>query len=265
MEIGGAHRRPASMGRAEAVGLQRRGLASFVRMLASGADSSSLFERDGVLASIVPSVPERSVMNSVAYRDAASLSSALGELERAYEEAGVRAWTVWVPEDERDAVSLLGRAGHRLDATPMAMVLDLGRLEEASRDELDWDAAAAPADVGLVNDLAYGFETGTFGAAIGRLPAGLPLRLYQARVDGRPASVLATLDDGGDCGVYLVATLREHRGRGLARRLLHVALAEARERGLRTSTLQATKLGYPVYERLGYEPICVVEMWERRR
>jgi GNAT superfamily N-acetyltransferase len=253
------------MGRAERVALQRRGLASFVRMLGAGADSSSLFERDGMVASIVPSVPERSVMNSVVYRDAESLGSGLDELERAYGAAGVRAWTVWVPEDERDAARLLDHAGHRLDATPMAMVLDLGRLEEANRDELDWDVAAAPADVGRVNDLAYGFDAGTFGAAISRFPAGLPLRLYQARVDRRPACVLATLDDAGDCGVYLVATLKEHRGRGLARRLLHTALGEARERGLRTSTLQATRLGYPVYEALGYEPICLLEMWERRR
>jgi hypothetical protein len=46
---------------------------------------------------------------------------------------------------------------------------------------------------------------------------------------------------------------------------MHVALAEARERGLRTSTLQSTKFGYPVYERLGYEPVCRIQMWERRR
>jgi hypothetical protein len=44
-----------------------------------------------------------------------------------------------------------------------------------------------------------------------------------------------------------------------------VALAEARGRGMETSTLQSTKLGYPVYERLGYERVCALEMWERRR
>ena len=32
-----------------------------------------------------------------------------------------------------------------------------------------------------------------------------------------------------------------------------------------TSSLQATKFGYPVYARLGYEPICAIEMWERRK
>ena len=90
--------------------------------------------------------------------------------------------------------------------------------------------------VARINDLAYGFEEPTFGAAMTDLPAEPPLRLYQARVDGEPVSVLGTIDDGDDCGIYLVATLKGHRGKGLARRLLHVALAEARDRGLRTST-----------------------------
>ena len=64
--------------------------------------------------------------------------------------------------------------------------------------------------------------------------------------------------------MYLVATLAEHRGQGLARRLLHVALAEARERGLRDLEPPGDQVGYPVYARLGYEPICAIEMWERR-
>jgi GNAT superfamily N-acetyltransferase len=147
------------------------------------------------------------------------------------------------------------------------MVLDLARLPDAESggDDLDWDAGASPEEVGRVNDLAYGLSPGTFGAALGRLPDDLPLRLYRARVDGEEACVLGTLDDGADCGIYLVATLPEHRGRALARRLLHRALADASERGLRTSTLQSTKLGYPVYQRLGYETVCAIEMWERRR
>jgi len=251
--------------RSAAIDLQRRGLAAFVRILGRGSESSALFEREGVLGAIVPAVPERSVLNSVAYRDAGSLGAALDELAAAYEEAGVRAWTVWVPEDDREAARLLEAAGHKLDATPVAMNLDLAELPEPERVDLDWDGRATPPDVGRVNDLAYGLEPGSFGAALTRLPADLPLRLYQARVDGEPVAVVGALDHGDDCGIYLVATLKGHRGKGLARRLLHVALAEARERGCRSSTLQATKLGYPVYERLGYAPVCTLQMWERRR
>jgi len=250
--------------RSAAIELQRRGLAAFVRLLARGSASSTLFERDGVLGAIVPACPDRSVINSVTYRDAGSLAAALEELAAAQDAAGVRSWTVWVPEEDRDVAATLEAAGHRLDGTPMAMTLDLARLPDPETEELDWDARATTADLSRINDLAYGFQAPTFGSALTDLPPDLPLHLYQARVDGEPASVIGTLDDGDDCGVYFVATLKEHRGKGLARRLMHAALAEARERGLRTSTLQATKLGYPVYERLGYEAICTLEMWEWR-
>jgi predicted acetyltransferase len=84
-------------------------------------------------------------------------------------------------------------------------------------------------------------------------------------VDDDPACVLGTYDNEDDCEIYFVATEAEHRGKGLARRVLHQALLEARERGMRISNLQATKMGYPVYARLGYDPICTLEMWERRK
>ena len=254
----------AGIDRDRAIELQRRGLRSFARVLGSGAEDSMVLEPDGVTAAVVPSVPDRSVVNSVGYRDAAALGAALEELSAAYDEAGVRAWTVWVPEDDREAAALLEASGSRLDAEPVAMVVDLAALGEPDGDELDWDGAAPTQVMARINDLAYGWPEGTFGAAMRGLAVVGGLRLYQARVDGDPACVLGTYDDGDDCGIYFVATLGKHRGQGLARRLLHRALVEARERGLTTSSLQATKLGYRVYERLGYEPICTLQMWERR-
>jgi hypothetical protein len=43
------------------------------------------------------------------------------------------------------------------------------------------------------------------------------------------------------------------------------ALADARERGCDVSTLEATVMGRPVYERLGYRTLGALEMGERRR
>ena len=253
------------MDRTAAMRLQRASLATFLRLVGRGSGGSALFERDGVLGAIVPACPDRSVINSVTYRDAASLGAALPELAAAHERAGVRAWTVWVPEDDREAAALLETAGHHFDAAPAAMVLELADLSEPDPQRLDWDARAGTEVVARINDLAYGYERSTFGAAVTTVPADVPLRLYQARVEGEPVSVLGTIDEGDDCGVYLVATLKGHRGNGLSRRLLHLALAEARERGMRTSSLQASKLGQPVYEGLGYETICELHMWERRQ
>jgi GNAT superfamily N-acetyltransferase len=234
------------------------------RALAAGSEGGHLIEAEGVVAAVVPALPGRSVFNSVLYRRPENLAAARDELARAYDRAGVRAWTVWVPEADRASAELLAAAGHVLDATPRAMALDLNDLAPPDPDDLEWTAQASLDDLKRINDAAYGDEPGTFELGIGTPPEDA-WRLYSADRDGRAASVLATTDADGDCGVWWVATLPEARGRGLAARLLHVALAEARERGMETSTLQSTKLGRPVYERLGYLDLCELGMWELRR
>jgi GNAT superfamily N-acetyltransferase len=253
------------MDRDEALARHRESLMSFTRLMGRSGEGAQVFERDGVVAAVSPAVPDRSVVNSVGYRDAEALGAALDDLAAAYENAGVTAWTVWVPEDDRDVAALLEGAGHHLDAEPVAMVAELAKLPDPEPAELDWDAKADPGDVALINDRAYGWPEGTFGGAMARFGEIDGLRLYQARVDGEPVSVLGTYDNGSDCEIYFVATEADHRGEGLARRLLHRALLDARDRGLTTSNLQSTKKGYPVYERLGYAPICTLQMWERRK
>ena len=62
-----------------------------------------------------------------------------------------------------------------------------------------------------------------------------------------------------------VATPPEHRGRGIAGWLLRRALGEAREEGMASASLQATRAGAPLYERLGFADFGFVEMWELRR
>jgi GNAT superfamily N-acetyltransferase len=70
---------------------------------------------------------------------------------------------------------------------------------------------------------------------------------------------------GPDCGIYFVATRERFRRRGLATRLMRAALAEARERGCATSSLQASGMGEPVYAAMGYEHCFRFHLYERRR
>ena len=244
--------------------LQRASLEAFIRTIAH-AGEGHVVELEGVLGAVLPASPQRSIANSVTWRDVPSLRAGLDDLAAAYVAAGVRAWTVWVPDDEPEARALLESEGHRLDGSPAAMWLDLADVPEPELGDLDWDSNASAEDVGRVNDLAYGYsgEEG-IAAAAGEGPAELPTRLYQARVGGEVAAVLETIDSGSDCTVIMVATLPEHRARGLAGRLLWAALGEARARGLHTSTLQASGLGVGVYERLGYRTAGRLLMYERR-
>jgi GNAT superfamily N-acetyltransferase len=233
-------------------------------LFARGAPESRFVELDGVDALVVPATPDRSVLNSVLYRDAEDLDDGLDELARTYERAGVRAWTVWVHPGDEKAARMLERAGHVLDATPTAMGLELDGFAPSAPEAAEWTSAGDLATLLHVNDLAYGWgDTRPWTRALGDLPQQ-ELSIYTASVDGRPASGLMVHDDGEDADVWLVATLDAARGRGLAPSLLGRALLDARERGCTTSTLQATKLGEPVYRRLGYRTLGRLEMWERR-
>ena len=233
----------------------------FATLARHSAADGRVLERDGVMAAIVPSCPERSVVNCVVYSDTRALGAALDEIAAEYDRAGVNAWTVWVPEHDTAAAQLLERAGHVLDARPAAMVRDLDDfdVEPSELDLIEPDMAV----VSRVNDAAYGFP-GDFERAFQRLPPE-PARMYLARADGEPACTVVTYEDAGECGIYLVATAPQARGRGLATALMSHALVEARGRGCTTTSLQATARGKPVYERLGYRDIGAVQMWERRK
>jgi GNAT superfamily N-acetyltransferase len=245
--------------------LQRANLATWMAGMAGASAGASLFEADGVRAAVLPACSDRSVPNSVTYRDAAALEAALPALADAYEDAGVRAWTVWTPDFDAEAIAALERAGHAFDGKPAAMTLDLAALRAVELGDLDWDSDGDPAEVGRLNDLAYGFDGGSFAAAIGESPASGETRWYQARVAGDPACVMQTIDLDGDCGVYLVATDPRRRGLGLATRLMSAALEAARDRGCMTSTLQASPMGFPIYRRLGYETFFRLHLYERRK
>jgi ribosomal protein S18 acetylase RimI-like enzyme len=143
----------------------------------------------------------------------------------------------------------------------MAQGRELDGIEPPADDELDLVDDPSPADFAAVVESAYGWAR--FGSALTGFPDGF--HPYVARHEGRPAASLAIFDHDGDAAVEFVGTVPDARGRGLAGLLMRRSLADARERGLATTTLQATKMGYPVYARLGYRDYGRVQMWERRR
>lgn len=243
----------------DTLGLALRGTCAFNRAMGAGSGSRVL-ELPGVSATIVPACPERSVVNSVCFDDATALQRSLPELAAAYAEAGVAAWTVWVPSGDRAAAALLEEAGHVLDAQPLAMAAALAAIADPPAGP--FERVDDLAEVGPLNDAAYGYD-GSFERALAGVPAA-GLGIYVANEDGAAVSCLLTVDVEGDCYISLVATLPQARGRGLASGLLAHALGEARERGLLTTSLVATKLGAPIYERLGYRAEGSIEMWERR-
>jgi GNAT superfamily N-acetyltransferase len=244
------------------LGRVRRSMPPFWRLLAERT-GGRVWERDGVLAAIVPASPGRSFFNSVIYEDPAAMIASIDELAAAYEDAGVNAWTVWVPEADAEVIAALEAAGHRLDATPRAMAMPISDLRAPDSDpELEIREETDHQLVSAINEVAYGFPPGDFPALEGETPQ---LRTYFGSIGGDTVGCAGALAHEGDCEVLFVAVLPEGRGRGISGRLMARALKDAAAAGLETTTLQSTKLGYPVYVKLGYRDYGELQMWERRR
>ena len=248
--------------------LARRHAASHraaYRLFASGSPGGTTFELDGgVLAAITPALPERSLFNAVLYDEPRPLLAALDELDRRYDDAGVRAWTVWTHPGDTATAEALHAAGHAHDGEPMLMGAGLAELGLEPRADLprvrsnDWAALAR------CNDAAYGIAPGTFAVALGgiRDPAA---RAYVALDDGEPVAACGTVLHDGDANVLFVATVPAAQRRGLASELMRHALREARAAGASTTTLEASAAGEPVYARMGYRSLGRLGMWERRK
>jgi len=255
--------------------LRRRAIAGLrdeVEAFGSGAPDSFLVRREGLLAAVTPASPQRSLFNSVYYEDPAVLAREIDALAETYDSHGIAAWTVWVPDEDRETARMLAARDHLLDAEPRAMAMRLADLKTPADFAVDSPiarkkakSAVGPGDPGTaagLNDRAYGYGPDGFRTALAGETALSWLVAYEG---GEAVGCIGTIDVADDCCVTGVATPPEHQGRGIAGWLLWRALDEARERGLRTASLQATRAGAPLYERLGFSDFGFVEMWELRR
>jgi GNAT superfamily N-acetyltransferase len=84
---------------------------------------------------------------------------------------------------------------------------------------------------------------------------------FVMEADGVAAASTTALTYPGDLAwIGMVLTLPEYRGRGFARKLMHVALEFC---GARTIRLDASDMGQSLYESLGFRIECAVERWFR--
>lgn len=236
----------------------------FWKTLAAHAPDARVLEREGgVVAWILPGSPDRSVMNGVVYEDGPSLLGARDELEAAYRDAGVNAWTVWVLDGDEATSAGLRDAGHVLDANPAAMGAVLAEMDLAPRGGVDVVPSDDWAAMARLNAAAYATPEDDWVSALG----GQTAAMGSLAVVGDPADPDAcafTNVHDGNAEICFVATRAEARGRGLASELLRHLLREVMADGCQTTTLEATKLGQPVYERLGYRVLGELQMWEQR-
>ncbi|HWB69017.1 MAG TPA: GNAT family N-acetyltransferase [Solirubrobacterales bacterium] len=78
---------------------------------------------------------------------------------------------------------------------------------------------------------------------------------FIAYMDGEPVSIAMTIVSHGVAGIYWVGSLEAARGMGLGRAVTSAATNAGFELGAEVASLQASPMGRPIYEAMGYETI----------
>ena len=165
-------------------------------------------------------------------------------------------WSLWPTPD-------LSRFGFVPWGVPL-MIRDAGGEEKPAPPELDVTEVDDDASAKAASSVLVAFGTPASAAESLIIP-GLrseTFRFWLGRVNGEPASIAAASVSHGFVGVYAVATLPEHRGRGFGEAL---SWAATRFRAELPATLQASPMGRPVYERMGFRTVATFHAWNAPR
>lgn len=95
---------------------------------------------------------------------------------------------------------------------------------------------------------------------IGLQPAN-GLRRYVGYLGGVPVAASGLVLHAGVAGIFAVATLPHARGQGIGGAMTRIPLLDALAEGYAVGTLQASEMGYPVYQRLGFETVCGIGLY----
>jgi hypothetical protein len=75
---------------------------------------------------------------------------------------------------------------------------------------------------------------------------------YLAFVDGAPAATSTLFVNDRVAGIYYVGTLEPHRNRGLGEAMTRRCVIDGAAAGCNMASLQASPMGLPIYERMGF-------------
>lgn len=267
--------RRVSLGDAEREELERAAEANFTASwwLLGEVVGAELDDRDGI-RTVVSGAPEPLLNGVVSARIERDVDGAIDRVLHRFRDAGVP-FVWWVgpstgPADLPRRLEALGFAPWGSSWPGMAV-----RLTQVA-------APAAPdgLEIRVVDDeVRLRDYVDVFGAvlspsaaftdameAVGRARlAGreVPVVDFIGYLNGAPVATSTLIDAGGAAGIYNVATVESARRQGIGTALTFAALSVGIERGRSIGVLEASRLGYAVYQRLGFREVTRFSPYRR--
>lgn len=240
---------------AELTARLRANLLTF-RLLQARHGRLRMRELPGVHAFALPELGGNLFQQQVLFEDARALAGALEPLDAWYRELGVRAWRVPVSPEDSAAEAVLTRAGYRpADALP-GMGIPLTHLPPQLPAGLTLEHPDDLDAVLTLNARFYGQDTTVHLDAWRTPPLPSPqVHAVLVREADRALAAGVSVEQDDTAGIYLVATHPDARRRGLGALVMRALHADARARGCTAAVLQASPMGHPLYQRLGYRDL----------
>ena len=121
-----------------------------------------------------------------------------------------------------------------------------------------------PALAEWVHTLIVGYELprdweDSFYRMLAGMTLDWPVHYYLGYLNGHPVATSNAYLASGVVGVYCVATLPEARGQGLGAAVTLASLEDGERLGYHVGVLQSSKMGYGVYQRLGFQHVCQID------
>ncbi len=174
-----------------------------------------------------------------------------------------RGFSIWVrggQEEDRDLVGAAEAAGFQLVYEMPEMTLgeklspselpagaELRQLTAVEQATDFWQVATTSySSIGFPPEVFAGYTNHT-----GLLAENVVA--FIAYLDGEPVSIAMTIVSHGVAGIYWVGSLEQARGKGLGRAVTVAATNAGFDLGADLASLQASPMGKPIYEALGYE------------
>jgi GNAT superfamily N-acetyltransferase len=174
-----------------------------------------------------------------------------------------RGFSIWVrggQAEDRDLVAAAEAAGfqfvyempemtleEKLEPPELPAGAELRRLTAIEQANDFWRVAIASyASIGFPPEVFAGY-TNHAGLLAENVVAFLAL------LDGEPVGIAMTMVSHGVAGVYWVGSLEQARGKGIGRAVTVAATNAGFDLGADVASLQASPMGKPIYEAMGYE------------
>lgn len=243
------------------------------RALAAGRDRASLLELPGVT---IASLGVRFQMFNAAFfsgpvEGPSDLEARLRTASDHFRENG-RAWSLWVCEDWLSWTARLrlskicGSFGLRIAAELPGMVAGELPLPFYPLPHLEIRRLTTEADLEIfrnIGSLCFRVPPHWFAEVFNPGVITSPdFECWLAFQDGEPVGTAATVPFADAIGLYNIATIPSHRGKGIAEAVTRHIAHDARLRlGNLPLVLQSTSMGLAVYERLGFRPVTRIMAW----